>query len=101
MKLFRLLPLIAALSLAACQKPDLPTLLQDAKYGLDAVCAIGQQTLPPAVCDDGDLALIAAKNIATSKAFDDARPQVKQLLTDLETKQPQIVPWTHWLTAAL
>lgn len=88
------------LPLVSCTKPDLPTLLQDAKYGLDAVCVIGQNTLPPVVCADGDQALIAAKAIA-EKDGDKAAPAVKALLMDLETRQPQIADWTHWLTAKL
>ena len=88
------------LPMAACAKPDLPTLLQDATYGLEAVCAIGQQTLPPVVCTDGLTVLSTAKALAV-KDGDAARAGVKTLLGDLEMRQPQIVPWTHWLTVAL
>ena len=92
--------LLCALAALGCTTPDLPAVLQDAKYGLDAVCVIGQDTLPAAVCADGDQALLAAKALALKDGAS-ARPAVKALLLDLEMRQPQIAGWTHWLTEAL
>lgn len=92
--------LCVCLGVSACTKPDLPTLLQDAKYGLDAVCVIGQNTLSPAVCADGDHVLDAARALAL-KDGDRAVAPIKALLVDLETRQPSIAAWTHWLTSRL
>jgi hypothetical protein len=88
-----------AFAVSACSV-SLSQLIQDARWGVDAVCMIGQNTLPADVCSDTLTTLDTAKALA-DKDGNAARAGVKQLLTQLEMQHPQIIDWTHWLTASL
>lgn len=95
-----LIALALTLPLIACTKPDVPTLLQWAQYGIDADCQFGTGALAADVCTFGKDAVDAAQ---AAYATDPAHgvKAVKQILVDAETRQPAIAPYTHWLTARL
>lgn len=86
--------------LFGCTKPDLPTALQDAKWGLVAVCAIGQDTLSPIVCSDGLNGLDAAVAIA-QKDPAHAAAAVKMFLAGLEARHPEFHDFWAFITDKL
>lgn len=96
----RVLVLLFPLLLVACNKPDLPTLLTWAQYGIDADCALGSGALAQHVCTFGDDGIAAAK-AAYAKDPANGRAAVKQILVDLEATQPALAPYLDWLLAGL
>lgn len=86
--------------LFGCTKPDLPTLLQYAQFGIDADCKFGAGGLAADVCTFGGDAIEAAK-AAYAKDPANGRAAVKKILVDAETRQPKIAPYIDWLIAGL
>ena len=94
------LVLVLALVTLACQKPDLPTLLTWAQYGIDADCNFGKGALAADVCTFGTDAITAAQ-AAYAKDPTTGVAAVKKILVDAETRQPKIAPYIDWLVAKL
>ena len=92
------LPLM--LALVACTRPDLPTLLQWAQYGIDADCQFGSGALAADVCTFGGDA-IKASQAAYTKDPSTGVAAVKQILSDAEKVQPKIAPYVDWLLVKL
>lgn len=85
---------------SGCTKPDLATALQDAKWGLVAVCAIGQDTLPAVVCSDGLNGLDAAVAIAQHDPAH-AAAAVKAFLAGLALRHPELHDFWAFITDKL
>lgn len=94
--------LVLALSItfSGCTKPDLPTLLTYAQFGIDADCQFGAGGLAADICVFGGDAILAAQ-AAYAKEPAHGRAAVKKILVDAEARQPKIAPYTHWLTEQL
>lgn len=95
-----LLVLGLSLPIVSCTRPDLPTLLTWAQYGIDADCHFGAGALAADVCTFGTDTISAAK-AAVARDPQQGLVAAKQILRDAETRQPAIAPYTHWLTARL
>lgn len=85
---------------SGCTTPDVPTLLSWAQFGIDADCKFGAGGLAADVCTFGGDA-IAAASAAYAKDPANGVKAAKQILVDAETRQPKLVPYTHWLTSRL
>lgn len=94
--------LVVSLSLAviACNKPDLPTLLTWAQYGIDADCNFGAGALAANVCTFGTDAINAAQ-AAVKKDPATGLSAAKKILQDAEAAQPKIAPYLDWLVTRL
>lgn len=91
---------LVCLPLFACNKVDVPKLLQFAKYGIEADCAIGTDALAQNICTFGTDALDAA----TAAVDNDPQGGVaaaKQILVDASTKEPRLAPYVSWLTVKM
>lgn len=92
--------LVLCLPLVACNKPDLPTLLQWAQYGIDADCQFGAGALAQQFCTFGGDAIAAAK-AAYAKDPEQGRAAVKKILGDAESQAPELGAYWHWITDKL
>lgn len=96
----RLIVLALAFGVIACQKPDLPTLLTWAQYGIDADCNFGAGALAANVCTFGTDAISAAQ-AAVKKDPATGLSAAKKILQDAEIAQPKIAPYLDWLVTRL
>lgn len=90
----------ACLMASACTRPDVPTLLTWAQFGIDADCQFGAGALAADVCTFGGDAITAA-SAAYAKDPVNGVKAAKKILVDAEARQPKIAPYTHWLTEKL
>lgn len=87
---------LAILPLLGCNTIDVPKLLQFAKYGIEADCAIGTDALAQNICTFGTDALDAAMAVV-NKDPQGGVVAAKQILVDAAAQQPKLKPYLAFL----
>lgn len=95
-----LLVVALGLGVSACTRPDVPTLLTWAQFGIDADCQFGAGALAANVCVFGGDAISAAQ-AAIKKDPVTGVSAAKKILVDAEVAYPAFAPYVDWLIQRL